>query len=164
MARALDVAVTAWSPTGSGLLSGKYTAAERAGVTACDGSFRRLDSFEFTELSERNLGIARQTSELARQLGHTPAQLALAWVRERGVIPVIGARTNEQMLENLAALELELEPAVLEQLEVLTRPERSFPHSFLSRPAISAGVYGGMLERIDSHRPQQLPDYLGGTA
>src|SRR5262245_49969497 len=78
MAAELGLAVTPWSPLGGGLLSGKYASTK---PTAEQG---RLASFQIGDkLSERNLAIAREAAAVAREVGATPSQVALAWLRTR---------------------------------------------------------------------------------
>ncbi len=73
MARALDLTVTPWDALGSGILTGKYNAnPAEAGRAKLRGA-----------VTERALRIAGEVVEVARQLGRTPAQVALNWVRGR---------------------------------------------------------------------------------
>lgn len=71
MSKALDVAVTAWAPLGSGLLTGKYNTETKAEP-------RRLDQSQATPLTERNLAIAAAVGQIAREIGCSPSQVALA--------------------------------------------------------------------------------------
>ena len=59
---------------------------------------------------ERNLTLVEALRVIAQESGATPAQLAIAWVLSRGtdILPVIGARTREQLRETLGALDLTL--------------------------------------------------------
>jgi aryl-alcohol dehydrogenase-like predicted oxidoreductase len=148
MARHFDLAVTPWSPLGSGLLSGKYASVADGGKPdhrLSEGSHR---------LTERNLAIARAVSEVAGEIGATPAQVALAWVcRQPGVqIPIIGARRVDQLKDNLACLEVVIPDAMMAKLDEVSRVEPGFPHDFLTRDPIPTLVYGADPERLDRHR------------
>ncbi|HLY57513.1 MAG TPA: aldo/keto reductase, partial [Stellaceae bacterium] len=75
----------------------------------------------------------------------TPARIALAWVQGRpGVAStILGARTMAQLEDNLAALDLVLDPADVAALDEATRPKLDFPAAFL--PQTWAQTYGGMI-------------------
>ena len=83
-------------------------------------------------------------TEIARKRGATPARVALAWVAAKpGVASIIiGARTLEQLTDNLAALDLRLEPDDIAALDEVSKPELNFPAGFLPN-AVSAS-YSGM--------------------
>jgi aryl-alcohol dehydrogenase-like predicted oxidoreductase len=145
MARALGLAVTPWSPLGSGLLTGKYKTMEdwkQPDTRLSEGSHR---------LTERNLAIARAVAETAREIGATPAQVAIAWVRSRPgtMIPILGARTEKQLQDNLGCLDVELPAAAAAKLDEVSAIEPGFPHDFLARAPIREIVYGAKADRID---------------
>src|SRR5260370_24781635 len=105
MAQELGLGVTSWSPLHSGALSGKYTR-ENAGTAAkADRGEEMIGS-----LTEKDYAIIDQLSEIAHELGTTPAAVALAWVQERpGVAStILAARTLRELDENLAALPVHL--------------------------------------------------------
>jgi aryl-alcohol dehydrogenase-like predicted oxidoreductase len=144
MARRLGLGVTAWSPLGSGLLTGKYTRS-----TAPAGE-RRLDKVAFKEIDDRNFSIAREVDRVADEIGCRPAQVALNWTRQQGqIIPIIGARTAEQVKQNLACLEFNLETDQLTRLNKISQIELGFPHDFLNSEMPRSFLYGGMEDRID---------------
>lgn len=72
-----------------------------------------------SENLERNLELVRRLEEIAGELHATIPQLALAWVLSRGedIVPLIGARTRDQLADALRALELELTGAQLAEIE-----------------------------------------------
>jgi aryl-alcohol dehydrogenase-like predicted oxidoreductase len=123
MAKALDLTVTPWDTLGSGVLTGKYNR---------DRSTRARAS-QRGELKERDLGIAAEVVKVAEELGRTPAQVALRWVLGGlGVIvPLVGARTREQLDDNLGCLAFELEEAQRARLDEVSRIALGFPHDFL---------------------------------
>ncbi|MFW6202464.1 MAG: aldo/keto reductase [Gemmatimonadota bacterium] len=146
MASELGLAVLAWGPLGAGLLTGKYTRAATAGGA---GRLRESDMYEGL-LNERNLGIARAVDDVADRLAVPSAAVAIAWLRHRGapVIPIVGARTREQLEENLAGIEIELTAADLEALDEASAVELGFPHDFLRGDAVRQLVYAGTRERL----------------
>ena len=147
LARACDIAITAWSPLAGGILSGKYTRAAKA-----EGP-RRMDSMQLQPLDDRNRRIAEAVDALAERLGVRPAQVALAWLIAAGVIPVVGATSAQQMSENLGALDLDLAPADLAELNAASAFDAGHPYSMLSWDMPMAMGYGGMFENID------IPDF-----
>jgi len=102
--RALGIGVTAYGVLSRGLLGGKST--EKLGANDFRAHFPRFQG----ENLERNLALVEALRALAREKGASPAQLAIAWVLSRGsdILPLIGARTREQLRESLNALELTL--------------------------------------------------------
>jgi aryl-alcohol dehydrogenase-like predicted oxidoreductase len=139
MARALNLAATAWSPLGGGLLSGKYN-------RPADGAARRLDQSTAVAVDDRNLAIAAVVQQVAAELGRSPSQVALAWVRQQGLIPILGARSPRQMEDNLASLDLTLEPAHRQRLDEASAIDPGYPHDFLARPNVRASVTGGFTD------------------
>jgi aryl-alcohol dehydrogenase-like predicted oxidoreductase len=137
MARALGLGITAWSPLAGGALSGKYGPGSQAESTR----LRREN------ISERTLRIAELLSLVARDVGATAAQVALAWLRDRPesgpVIPIIGARTRAQLDENLASLDVTLEPSQRARLDDATRIDAGFPHQFLASEMMKKFLSGG---------------------
>ncbi len=146
MCRSLDIAMTAWSPLASGILSGKYTR-----DTSSEG--KRLDVIPFHELDDRKLAIAKVVDSVADEVGCSSAQAALAWVRQRNAIPIIGARTLAQMKDNLASLDVTLSQQQLDALDAVSAPDLGHPYNFTDAPMVKALVYGGMYDALDPHRP-----------
>lgn len=124
MAQALGLAVTAWSPLGGGVLSGKYASG------APDGPAR----LRHDRIDDRSHRIAREVTALAAEIGVTPAQVALAWTRSRhaSVIPIVGARNAAQLADNLGALDVTLTPEQCDRLESVTEFEPGFPSGFIA--------------------------------
>jgi aryl-alcohol dehydrogenase-like predicted oxidoreductase len=123
MAKALDLTVTPWDTLGSGVLTGKYN---RDAATPGRASLRG-------RVKDRDLAIAAEVVKIADEIGRTPAQVALSWVREGlGVIvPLVGARTRAQLDDNLGCLEVALSPEQKQRLEEASHIELGFPHDFL---------------------------------
>ncbi|NUQ39313.1 MAG: aldo/keto reductase family protein [Caldilineales bacterium] len=103
-----------WSPLAMGMLTGKYD----DGIPA-DSRFARETWVKDRFLNEANAAKVRQLRPLAAELGITRAQLALAWsLRQPGVSSVItGATQPEQVLDNVQAADVQLNPDVLAQIE-----------------------------------------------
>ncbi|QQQ00320.1 aldo/keto reductase [Lysobacter enzymogenes] len=148
MARELGLGVSAWSPLASGVLTGKYSRADLDPATA---QGRRAVAIGNGALTGRALDIAEVVVDIARELERPPAQVALAWTLQRpgAIVPVIGARTQAQLLQNLGALEVELGAAQIERLERASAVALGFPHDFLALPGIVGAMFGGAQVRRD---------------
>lgn len=131
MARELGMGVTPWSPLKGGILSGKYTR------TGMPGEGRGAGEWMQRKLNERVFKVLDTLVSVAREAGAKPAQVALAWIQSRPGVSstIIGARTIEQLQDNIAALELHLAPEHLAALDEVTRPALPFPHDFLRAAA-----------------------------
>ena len=72
--------------------------------------------------------------EVASELSVTPAQVALAWTRQRnGVLPIIGARTVDQLRDNLGCTAVALPPQLVTRLETATGFSLGFPADFIAQ-------------------------------
>jgi aryl-alcohol dehydrogenase-like predicted oxidoreductase len=131
--------VIPYSPTGGGLLTGKY------GPDRKPERGRLLDTQMYTVryADPRYLAIAGQFTALAAELGHAPATLAVAWVAAQpGVTSVlIGGRTAEQLAPTLAANQLVLDDATRARISALSpepppatdRNEEATAHNYGAR-------------------------------
>lgn len=145
MARELGMGVTPWSPLKGGVLTGKYT---RANVASADP---KRGNWVTGHLNERNLTIVDALVAVAQEMGRTPAEVALAWVQARpGVAStIIGARTMEQLEQNLKALEVRLPPEMTKRLDEASAMAPIFPQSFL--PYVKNNIHGGTtINGVDS--------------
>jgi aryl-alcohol dehydrogenase-like predicted oxidoreductase len=147
MAKAFDLAVTPWSPLGGGVLTGKYN------KSSSNGEQGRLET-QGRSISERNLAIAEVVTQVAEEIGHTPSQVALAWLRHQNgvIIPIVGARKLTQFQDNLACLDVSLSPEHLQRLNEVSQIELGFPHDFLQNDTIRDRLFGGTFSTIDNHR------------
>jgi voltage-dependent potassium channel beta subunit len=125
----IGLGLTVWSPLASGILTGKYS----GGVPK--GSRMELPGYEWlrarleSDEGRDRIAKTRQLEGVARDLGASVGQLALAWclVNPNVSTVLLGATRREQLLENLAALELvpKLDASVLERIEAIvqSKPE-----------------------------------------
>jgi aryl-alcohol dehydrogenase-like predicted oxidoreductase len=145
MAKALDLAVTPWGILGSGVLSGKYNQS----TTVEDGRAK-----EGRGQDPEMLEIAGEVVAVAEDLGCSPTEVAVAWIRHQpGVmIPLIGARTIDQLRDNLKAVTVQLTSEHLSRLDEISRIELGFPHDFLGQDYIRNLTHAGTFNLIDNHR------------
>jgi voltage-dependent potassium channel beta subunit len=108
------IGLVTWSPLAYGMLTGKYD----DGIP--EGSrFAANEGFRKRFLNDRNAAVVRALKPIADELGVSRAQLAIAWLlRQPGVSSVItGATKVEQLVDNVAAHEIELSEGHLERID-----------------------------------------------
>lgn len=123
----LGMAIVPWSPLASGFLAGKY---ERSadGATG-EGRLEAFKAFDYKQdHPERHWNTLDVLRKIASEVGRTPAQVALNWVAQRpGVVStLVGARTVEQLDDNLAALDFTLsaeQRGALDEVSAETPPD-----------------------------------------
>ena len=107
-----------WSPVGQGVLTGKYRPGEAppANSRATDRSGR---SFIERMLTGKVLERVQELRPVAADVGLSMAQLAIAWVLQHDTVAaaIIGASRPEQVVENVKAAGVRLEPAVLGRID-----------------------------------------------
>jgi aryl-alcohol dehydrogenase-like predicted oxidoreductase len=119
--------ILVWSPLAGGLLSGKY----RRGEQGPEGSRHLTDWNEPPVRNEDQLyDVIDAVVEIAEANDASPAQVALAWLLGRpGVASVIvGARTDEQLADNLGAADLQLGDEERARLDELSAPPLLYPY------------------------------------
>jgi len=148
MAADLGLGVTAWSPLARGLLTGKQLQPGGAKGSRQDNPALQ----DFMKSDARKEAVIREVMAVAREAGHTPAQVALAWLRQRPepVIPIIGARKLTQVKDNLACVAVNLDPAHIERLNAVSRIEMGFPHDLFAIDMVRSLSSGGMRDQIDA--------------
>jgi len=148
MARELGLGVLPWSPLASGVLTGKYTEADldHDGGTAGAAGTRKNVAAANNSLTPRTLRIADVVKEVAKRNNWTPAQVALAWTLHNPAVtsPIVGARTLQQLEQNLTALDVDLSDQDLADLEAVSAIELGFPHDFLNLPMTREVTQGGL--------------------
>jgi aryl-alcohol dehydrogenase-like predicted oxidoreductase len=119
--RELGIGLVAFSPLGRGFLTGTAKRAEEYP----EGDYRRGDPRFQGENFDANMRAASVVHELARRRGVMPAQVALAWLLQRGedIVPIPGTKRRRYLEENLAAASLTLAPAELAELDRALAPD-----------------------------------------
>jgi aryl-alcohol dehydrogenase-like predicted oxidoreductase len=116
-----------WSPLAGGLMSGKY----RRGQDGPEGSRHLTDWDEPPVYDEDKLyNTIDVLVEIADGHGASAAQVALAWLLTRPTVSsiIVGARTDEQLADNLKAAELALTAEEVGRLEEVSRPTLVYPY------------------------------------
>ena len=115
-----------WSPLGGGWLTGKYTKDERpTGDTRLgDDPNRGVEAYDRRSSLQRTWDVVDAVREVAEGRGVTMAQVALAWVVDRPAVTsvILGARTTEQLADNLGAADLHLDAEEIAKLDAASDP------------------------------------------
>ncbi len=147
MAAALGLAVVPWGVLGAGILTGK------------PAEERRWPEDRVSERAERVLEALR---DVADAHGCTPAQIAIAWARQRPapptVVPLVAATREEQMVENLAAADIRLDPGEIQAIDEAGKPQLGFPRDFLESTNVRELIYGDTYDRL---RPREAAAIRG---
>jgi aryl-alcohol dehydrogenase-like predicted oxidoreductase len=137
MASALGLAVTPWGVLSAGVLTGKPREQLRWPEDAD---------------SERAQRVVAALRVVADDVGATPAQAAIAWLLHRPagptIVPIVAARREEQIVENVAALEVRLNDEHVSQLDDAAAPQLGFPRSFLESENVRQLIYGETFPQI----------------
>lgn len=142
MARGFGLGVVGWSPLGGGLLTGKYRRGEVGRATGLGAVIQHEDSEQRTAIIDEVLAIAAET-------GASPSQVGIAWVAARGVMPIIGPKTLEQLRDNMGAIALSLGDEHVERLNRVSAISLGAPHELLADVRTRQRLAGGKLELLD---------------
>jgi aryl-alcohol dehydrogenase-like predicted oxidoreductase len=120
---ALDqgMALTPWSPLKNGFLSGKYRRDRQVSDSA--------RAAYVGGPSDADFDVIEAVADIAAELGATSSAVALAWLRARRgtVVPIVGARRLEHLLDNLAGLDVTLSSEQLRTLDEVSAPVLDYP-------------------------------------
>ena len=153
--------ILAWSPLGSGLLSGKYRA------STAEGRLKILEHPVFPKLGDaRNQAIVAELEQVAALVGRSMSQVALNWVANRpGVASVLlGATRLEQLQDNMAALDFTLPPELVVRLDAASATPPAYPYDFFG-PTMQGAVHGGLQvgSKFAGYRPEVFIDTVGAS-
>ena len=119
--RELGIGFVPYSPLGRGFLTGKI----RSMDDLLEGDYRasRYPRFQAENL-QQNLELVQRIEEMAAEKGVKPGQLALAWVLAQGedIVPIPGTKRRTYLEENIAAAQIALSQAELEQIGEMLPP------------------------------------------
>jgi aryl-alcohol dehydrogenase-like predicted oxidoreductase len=116
-----EVDLVPWSPLAGGFLTGKYSRDE---APPADSRAATDQQFVDSYLTDENFDALDAVEAVAADVGATPAQVSLAWLMHHDQVtaPIVGARTVQQLEENVAAADVSLSD---EQFERLAAAKRS---------------------------------------
>jgi aryl-alcohol dehydrogenase-like predicted oxidoreductase len=121
LARDQGLSLTPWSPLKNGFLSGKY---RRDAVVTDSARTAHVGG-----PSDADYEVIEAVAAVASELGVSSSAVALAWLRARpgSVIPIVGARRWDHLLDNLGALEVTLTPDQVARLDGVSAPDLDYP-------------------------------------
>lgn len=143
MARHWEMTVLPWGVLEAGILTGKFLnkPAEATRINP-----------DNVKLSEKSTNVVLEVQKIAQESGRSMAQVAINWVRQQSLapmIPILGARSAEQLADNLAAVEWTLTPGQWQRLDEASKIDLGFPHDFLPGNSL---IFGATFDKIDNHR------------
>ncbi len=122
-----------WGPLGGGFLSGKYSPDHlpTKGRIA-DTSDQTEESWERRN-TQKNWEILRVVDKIAKNHSATHAQVSISWLRQKPYVGsvILGARTTDQLVQNLKAAEITLAPDEVELLDEVSHLPELYPYRFL---------------------------------
>ena len=131
---------------GSGVLTGRYKSEDRVdNDAAVEADGTRRSQVVKTSLSDRNLAIVSEVEKVSKELEASPSQVALRWLMQRPgrPLPVIGARTAEQLEDNLGAATISLSEDQMTRLNDISAIELGYPHDIFQRTQFMRGYVDG---------------------
>ncbi|WP_315703327.1 MULTISPECIES: aldo/keto reductase [unclassified Bradyrhizobium] len=147
----LGIGAMIWSPLGQGLFGGKV----KADGSAPQGTRQGAEGWKepFVSDWDRFARVLKVVEQVAAETGRSIPQVTLAWLRGRSGVNsiVLGARTAEQLADNLASFDLKLSPDQAAHIEAAGRPWPLYPFWHramwgMDRPSPSERIY------LEGHR------------
>lgn len=144
MAESLGLGAALWSPLGGGLLTGKYR-------SSTEGRLSDLGMVIHTESTDQKTAVVDTVLAIAHESGVTPAQVAVAWVRERArsvatLVPIIGPRNLAQLDSYLGALDVQLTDEQYTRLTEVSAVPLGTPHEGIAGSLDR--LQGGAADRV----------------
>jgi len=142
----LGLGVCPWSPLATGLLTGKYS--KKSGGIGGKGRLKDLASESdpiYRKFTERNWKIADTLDQVSKEMGRSPAQVALNWITKRPAVAssIVGASNLRQLDSNLTALDFEIAEEHWQRLEERTRPEAVPLYQYFQPGRFQDEIFGG---------------------
>jgi aryl-alcohol dehydrogenase-like predicted oxidoreductase len=139
VAKALNLALTPWAPLAGGALTGKYLKGEKGRLPEAS-----------KRLNDRSVIIAKKVVEVAKEIGCTPAQVAIRWTmqRDQTIIPIIGSTKAHQLTDALGAAQIYIPENLIIELNEVSDFELGFPHDFFNEPGVIDVTYGQTKDEI----------------
>ncbi len=136
--------VCPWSPLAGGFLAGKYQREGEGKGASGQGRLSGDNPFGDQKFTDHNWRVLDALRAVSDELGRPLARVALAWASARpGVTaPILGARTLEQLRDNLASLDIVLTSAQLQTLDERGRLDPVHPY-YIFTDEVSRSVFGG---------------------
>ena len=130
----LGLGLIPWGPLAQGLLTGKYDrSGPPPGTRIGDAQPEWVEAWEKRN-QERNWAIVDAVVAVAGEVERTPGQVALNWLLSRPLVaaPIVGARSVEQLEDNLGAVGWRLSDEQIARLEEVSAPLPMHPYDFIA--------------------------------
>jgi len=129
------LALLAWSPLAGGWLSGKYQKGRAPDPGTRVGRGDRWDDQPEQRENDQAWRVIDRLRDIARERGKTPSQVAINFLLRRSplLIPILGARTLEQLRENLGSVGWQLAPEEIRALEQASAAPLPYPYRFIEK-------------------------------
>lgn len=135
LAVAEKLSILPWGPLGGGFLSGKYKSSQNK---APDGTRIAVTPDHAEEAwknraTQRNWDVLEKMEEISSKMDKTIPQIAIAWLLKQPAVisPIIGARTMEQLEDNLGSIGWEIKREDLDELTKLSEPDMPYPYRMI---------------------------------
>jgi aryl-alcohol dehydrogenase-like predicted oxidoreductase len=144
MTRALDMSVLAFSLLAGGALTGKFNQPGGPG-----------EPTRVRKASELQKRAADTVAQVAAEIDRTPSQVAINWVRQQSpnIIPILGARRESQIQDNLGILDFTLSAEHMKRLSAIDAPEEEFPADFWNDFVRRDLIFGERVDAFDVRQP-----------
>jgi len=143
MAKHLGLAVLPWGILGAGVLTGKFLTDTNAPTRVNPAAL---------DLTKEQIATVKEVVKIAKEVDKSPSQVAINWLRQQQhraqIIPILGARSLEQLQDNVEALSWTLTEKQLARLTKVSAIQMGFPHDFLPKNRF---VFGNSYPHIDNH-------------
>lgn len=150
--------VLPWSPLAGGLLTGKYEQ-DRDPATGTRLGGSRFGAMHVSKVAEeRTWAVVDVLAAIAADHAASPAQVALAWLAGRPAVSsvILGARTAEQLADNLGAADLRLTVEETERLDTASQPQVGYPYGGVGLGQRTRSIDGRRAVSVPP--PSPLPD------
>jgi aryl-alcohol dehydrogenase-like predicted oxidoreductase len=130
MALSENISIMPWSPLAGGFLSGKFKRDVKV-----EGDSRRV-IFDFPPINkEKAFDIVDVMSKIGERYNASAARVALAWTKEKAGVTsvIIGAKNNDQLLDNIACTNLQLTQEEIKELETISALTPEYPGWMVDR-------------------------------
>lgn len=121
LAQRYELGILPWSPLAMGMLAGRYAG---SGKYPDDSRAARIGTWAARRITEPGVSAGQKVMDVADSAGMSASQLALLWVKDQPAVtaPIIGPRTEAQLEDALAVLEMALDPEIGEALDQVVPP------------------------------------------
>jgi aryl-alcohol dehydrogenase-like predicted oxidoreductase len=140
MTQAMEMSVLAFGLLGGGTLTGKFNQPSGPG-----------EATRVKQVSEKQKALADTLTQIANEIQHTPSQVAINWARQQAsnIIPILGARREAQIQDNLGVLDFTLSDKQLKKLSDANPLPKMYPHTFWNENVRRNLIFGENVERLE---------------